>query len=99
MSSSWDLASCGDWLLAPRRDVEVRTGRMTPQRVATVPRGDVAFDRLEGGALLVRFTGTWLLHSTRPPLADAGLGLGAGDVRRVTFDTSELRAWDSSLVT
>jgi phospholipid/cholesterol/gamma-HCH transport system permease protein len=72
---------------------------MTPHRVATEPRGDVTFDRLEGGVLLVRFTGVWLLHSARPSLADAARALGEGQVRRVTFATTDLAAWDSSLVT
>lgn len=52
----------------------------------------------EGGALVVRLGGEWVVGSVRPALADV---IGSVDSKRyhsVRFDTAELREWDTTLL-
>jgi len=52
------------------------------------------------GFLLVRLTGDWKIANRLPSTDEVKKGLTAGGrVERIGFDTSELKAWDSGLLT
>jgi phospholipid/cholesterol/gamma-HCH transport system permease protein len=64
-----------------------------------VPSG-LNFASSPDGLLLVRLTGDWKIGNPLPSADEVGKKLTAGArVRRVEFDTKELKAWDSGLLT
>jgi phospholipid/cholesterol/gamma-HCH transport system permease protein len=50
------------------------------------------------GEVSVRLAGGWSLEHGLPSLAEVEEALGTGSVSRITFDTSALGAWDSSVL-
>ena len=63
-------------------------------------QGTVSFSRVDPGTLRVAFAGPWHLKQDVPSAAIVGAELkSAPPVRRVSFDTSQLTAWDSGLIT
>jgi phospholipid/cholesterol/gamma-HCH transport system permease protein len=63
-------------------------------------RGEMHVSHASEGTLLVRLSGSWTLQSERPAVAELQQQLGAeAGVQRLTFDTQDLGAWDSGLLT
>jgi phospholipid/cholesterol/gamma-HCH transport system permease protein len=61
---------------------------------------EVRCSRPTADTLLVELAGSWRLQDEFPPLTDVEQQVDATPrLQRVTFDTSELTAWDSGLVT
>lgn len=52
----------------------------------------------EAEGLIVRLSGDWRLEASRPALEPIVQELATGGIRRVRFEASELRTWDSSLL-
>lgn len=71
---------------------------MAQPRVSTTEDEEVAFERADDGALVVRLSGTWRLREGLPAMTDAERALGEGSVRAVRFEATALGPWDSSLV-
>jgi phospholipid/cholesterol/gamma-HCH transport system permease protein len=67
----------------------------------TIPvRGEMLVSRATEDALLVRLSGRWTLQSERPTVAERQPLLDAETrVQCLTFDTQDLEAWDSGLLT
>jgi phospholipid/cholesterol/gamma-HCH transport system permease protein len=64
-----------------------------------VPSG-LNFTSSPDGLLLVRLEGDWKIGNPMPSPDEVGKKLTAGArVKRVGFDTSKLKAWDSGLLT
>jgi phospholipid/cholesterol/gamma-HCH transport system permease protein len=63
-------------------------------------RGELHISRPTEGTLLVRLSGSWMLQSDRPTVAELQRQVDT-DVRvqHLTFETSGLTSWDSGLVT
>jgi phospholipid/cholesterol/gamma-HCH transport system permease protein len=60
----------------------------------------LSFGSSPDGFLLVRLTGDWKIVNRLPSADEVEKGLSAGvRVDRIGFDTSELKAWDSGLLT
>jgi phospholipid/cholesterol/gamma-HCH transport system permease protein len=58
------------------------------------------FERTAGDTLVVRLAGSWTLGSGRPSLDGVQRELASvGAVRRLAFDSRDLTAWDSGLLT
>jgi phospholipid/cholesterol/gamma-HCH transport system permease protein len=75
-------------------------GAVDAVREAIPERGEMTVSRSTDGTLLVRLSGSWTLQSERPPVAELQRQIDAdAGVQRLTFDTRDLRAWDSGLVT
>jgi phospholipid/cholesterol/gamma-HCH transport system permease protein len=64
---------------------------------ATTP-SELTVTRDPGGAVVVRLAGAWSLEHGLPSLADVEEALSGGDVSRISFDTSALGPWDSSVL-
>jgi phospholipid/cholesterol/gamma-HCH transport system permease protein len=62
-------------------------------------RGELEVRRDESGALVIRLAGAWSLGAGVPPTAAVERELAGEAPRAVTFDTKDLRHWDSSVVT
>ena len=63
-------------------------------------RGELHCSRPTADTLLIGLSGSWRLQDEVPALSDVQQQLEATPpVQRLTFDTSELTAWDSALVT
>ena len=63
-------------------------------------RGELHVGRATEDTLLVRLAGSWTLHSERPTEAELQSQLDTGArLRRLTFATQDLEAWDSGLLT
>ncbi len=82
------------------------TARPTPPNLATLPRMETATGPLEQLALdlsdevlLIRLRGDWLLKGVAPPLTEVERVLSGPRPVRITFDASQLGAWDSRLLT
>jgi phospholipid/cholesterol/gamma-HCH transport system permease protein len=60
---------------------------------------DLAFDRSANGTLLLRLSGAWQLHAGIPSPSAVQHELESSPPSRVTFDTTQLTAWDSGLLT
>jgi phospholipid/cholesterol/gamma-HCH transport system permease protein len=61
-------------------------------------RGTVSFSRIKNEMLLVRLGGTWEIHSGVPAVEEAMERVDRDpDLRSITFDSSDIVAWDSSL--
>ncbi len=58
----------------------------------------IDYERGADGELLVRLAGEWRLGAARPEPAELRRELGRQPLRRVSFDSSELRGWDSVLL-
>lgn len=67
----------------------------------TIPaRGEVYGDRPADNTLVVRFVGSWTIHAGRPVTTAVQQQLEATpQVRQIAFDTRDLTAWDSRLLT
>ena len=60
----------------------------------------LSFSQSDIGTGLLSLRGDWVLKTGLPPPAEVGRHLeAAGPVRRLTFDATQLRAWDSGLLT
>jgi phospholipid/cholesterol/gamma-HCH transport system permease protein len=59
---------------------------------------ELSLARADDGALVVRFSGPWLLRGVRPDVEGLERELDPARVRRVAFDASGLAGWDSALV-
>jgi phospholipid/cholesterol/gamma-HCH transport system permease protein len=69
-------------------------------RDARPARGGLHVERATEDTLLVRLAGSWTLHSERPTEAELQSQLDTGArIRRLTFATQDLEAWDSGLLT
>jgi phospholipid/cholesterol/gamma-HCH transport system permease protein len=63
-------------------------------------RGEMHASPGSEGTILVRLSGSWTLQSERPTVAELQQQLAtAGRVQHLTFDTQDLEAWDSGLLT
>jgi phospholipid/cholesterol/gamma-HCH transport system permease protein len=63
-------------------------------------RGEISFSRKENDTLLIELTGNWRLDGILPPVDEALNEVMSGPgVRQVSFDSRELRGWDSGLLT
>src|SRR6267142_3134799 len=69
--------------------------------VDTTPgRGELRCSRPTTDTLLIALSGSWRLQDEVPALTDVAQQIEATPhVQRLTFDTSDLTAWDSALVT
>jgi phospholipid/cholesterol/gamma-HCH transport system permease protein len=63
------------------------------------PSSGLAFDRSVDGTLLMRLSGAWQLHANVPSTSVVQHELESSPPSRVTFDTTQLTAWDSGLLT
>jgi phospholipid/cholesterol/gamma-HCH transport system permease protein len=63
----------------------------------TAPSGTLSFEQKSNGELVVRLSGAWSLKGGLPSIAEVAERLGPA--ARVAFDTRELTAWDSGLLT
>ena len=70
-----------------------------PQRKIdeTAASGTLSFEKSGDDALVIRFFGSWSLKGGLPSVADAAERISSAT--RLSFDTRELDAWDSSLLT
>jgi phospholipid/cholesterol/gamma-HCH transport system permease protein len=59
--------------------------------------GTLSFEHKDDGELVIRFSGAWSLKGGLPSIAEVAARLGAA--ARIAFDTGELTAWDSGLLT
>jgi phospholipid/cholesterol/gamma-HCH transport system permease protein len=67
---------------------------------ATPGYGELHCSRPTADTLLIELSGSWRLQDKVPALTDVEQQIEATpSVQRMTFDTSELTAWDSALVT
>ena len=67
--------------------------------VVTAPR-EIGFSRPEPDMLLIRLAGNWIIADGLPSAADIINEIqSTAGMKRVAFDTRDLREWDSSLVT
>ena len=71
---------------------------MTPQPPDT-NRGELFLLRSNDGTLLMRLAGAWQLRSHLPPPSDVRREIESCRPRCVAFDTAQLTAWDSGLLT
>jgi hypothetical protein len=63
-------------------------------------RGELRCSRLHADTLRVELSGSWWLQDEFPPLTSVEQPLEAAPrVQRMTFETTDLTAWDSGLVT
>src|SRR5438034_11195576 len=63
-------------------------------------RGELHCSHPTADTLLVKLAGSWRLEDEFPALTDVEQALEAAPrAQRMTFDTTELTAWDSGLVT
>jgi phospholipid/cholesterol/gamma-HCH transport system permease protein len=63
------------------------------------PPSGLAFDRSPDGTLLMRLSGAWQLRADVPSPRVVQHELESSPPSRVTFDTTQLSAWDSGLLT
>lgn len=61
--------------------------------------GEISLSRSNDGTLVMRLAGPWRLRGTSPSPSPAQGEMESPPPRRVAFDTSQLTAWDSSLLT
>jgi phospholipid/cholesterol/gamma-HCH transport system permease protein len=67
---------------------------------ATPRRGELHCSRPTADTLLIDLSGSWRLQDEVPALTDVEQQIEATPrVQRMIFDTSELTAWDSALLT
>ncbi|NIO15617.1 MAG: hypothetical protein GTN70_01220 [Deltaproteobacteria bacterium] len=60
----------------------------------------LGFSRPAEDTMMIRFLGTWKLGSTIPAASEVEKQVSSGPlVKKVTFETEELTAWDSALIT
>ena len=79
-----------------RIDVEpLKTGSFGP----VAERGEMSIVRASDATIIVRLAGTWELATGLPSPDPVRQELARGRARAVAFDTRELRAWDSAVVT
>ncbi len=71
---------------------------MTSQHPAAA-RGELSLSRSPDGTLLMHFGGAWQLRSTLPSPSTVQREIESTPPRRVAFDTAQLTAWDSGLLT
>ncbi len=66
---------------------------------ATTERGELFLSRSSDGALQLRLKGPWRLRGELPSPETVQREIESTSPRRVSFDASELAAWDSGLLT
>jgi phospholipid/cholesterol/gamma-HCH transport system permease protein len=72
---------------------------MELQRASLAERA-LRFERRAGDTLVVRLAGSWTLTGGLPAPEDVRREIASGGaVRRITFDSDDLAAWDSGLLT
>ncbi len=59
---------------------------------------EVAYARGSDGELIVRLSGEWRLGAGRPAPQEFQRELASQEIRRVRFDASQIRGWDSTLL-
>ena len=63
-------------------------------------RGEINFSRPTGDTLLVRLSGSWRMRDVLPSPSEVQKQVESGPrVRRVAFDTQDITAWDTGLLT
>jgi phospholipid/cholesterol/gamma-HCH transport system permease protein len=63
-------------------------------------RGEINFSRPTDDTLLVRLSGSWKMQNRLPSASEVEQQIASGPrVRRVAFDTQDITAWDSGLLT
>jgi phospholipid/cholesterol/gamma-HCH transport system permease protein len=62
-------------------------------------RGELSLSRSNDGTLLMRLAGPWELRGNLPSPRDVQRELESTPPQRVVFDTAQLTAWDSGLLT
>src|SRR5215470_5690403 len=73
---------------------------MLAEKQAPQQPPELAVSRSSDGALLLRLSGAWQLHAEIPPTADVHRALESSPPpQRISFDTQQLTAWDSALLT
>ncbi len=60
--------------------------------------GDISVERADDATLVVHLRGSWQLENGLPPVEPVERELSAAKAKKLTFDTRELRDWDSALV-
>jgi phospholipid/cholesterol/gamma-HCH transport system permease protein len=66
----------------------------------TTVSGDLSYDRPSEDTLLVRLTGNWKIGEKIPAADEVQKQINSHHtIRRIAFDTRQLTAWDSSLLT
>jgi phospholipid/cholesterol/gamma-HCH transport system permease protein len=73
----------------------LKTGSFRP----VAERGEMSIVRASDATVIVRLAGTWELTTGLPSPEPVREELASGRARAVAFDTRELRAWDSAVVT
>jgi len=62
-------------------------------------QAEISLKRRKDGELLVVLSGFWRLTSSLPSVEDLQKQIDTGQVQRIAFETGELKAWDSGLLT
>jgi len=70
-----------------------------PSRLPATATAELDVSRLEGEVLLLRLHGSWRLAAGIPSPARVRQELGDRPISRVRFDTRDLGAWDTGLLT
>lgn len=65
----------------------------------TAEAAGITFRQLENETLLVALSGNWKIGTELPSLDEVGTRFESVPLRRVAFDTRELKEWDSLLLT
>ncbi|OQZ01410.1 MAG: hypothetical protein B6D34_13450 [Candidatus Brocadia sp. UTAMX1] len=70
-----------------------------PMKTITNPaEAMLSFHALRDDTMLIRLAGEWKIFGQYPPVDEVQKHLRSG-IRKITFDTKDLTAWDSSLMT
>jgi phospholipid/cholesterol/gamma-HCH transport system permease protein len=68
--------------------------------LAVIDAPKIIFNRPDAQSLIIHLSGAWSIEHGLPPAPDLMKEIAtAGEVKRVGFDTQELSAWDSSILT
>ena len=65
---------------------------------ATTPPPEAALGEVQAGTVILRLAGSWTIQSQLPAVERVDRALGS-DVEQIAFDSADLSAWDSGLVT
>jgi len=68
--------------------------------LALIDAPEIIFHRPDAESLVIHLSGTWSIEHGLPPVPDLQKEIAStGEVKRVGFDTQEVNAWDSSILT
>jgi phospholipid/cholesterol/gamma-HCH transport system permease protein len=65
---------------------------------AATPPPEAALGEVQAGTVILRLAGSWTIQSQLPAVERVDRALGS-DVEQIAFDSADLSAWDSGLVT